>query len=83
MQIIFTGNLDADISHQVRLFNCTGDDIINKHLFHSDGFMENSEIKLIQYNGKTFINQILFDLNLSEDVLTDAKMLQDLLNKAR
>lgn len=76
-------NYDEDISQNVRFLNCTGDDQLTKHTFHGQGFIANDEIKLIESNFKKFHNQKLFDLEFSEDVLTDPAILQDLLGKAR
>lgn len=73
----------VDLPTQVRYLNCIGEDVANKHAFHSASFIECSELKLVQNSGKHYTQRALFDLDLSEDVLTDSKMLQKLLNKAR
>lgn len=73
----------ADLPTQVRYLNCIGEDVAHKHTFHSASFIECSELKLVQNSSKHFTQRALFNLDLSEDVLTDLKMLQKLLNKAR
>lgn len=80
---MFSVNCDEDISQNVRFLNCTGDDQLTRHTFHANSFIANDEIKLIESNLKKFHNQKLFDLEFSEDVLTDPTLLQSLLGKAR
>lgn len=46
-------------------------------------FIANDEIKLIESNLKKYRGQKLFDLEFSENVLTDPAILQSLLGKAR
>lgn len=72
-----------EICRNLRYLNCTGEDHLNKHTFHAQGFIANDEIKLIECNSRKFHNQKLFDLELSEDVLTDPAILQQLIGKAR
>lgn len=67
----------------VRYLNCIGEDVAQKHSFHSASFIECAELKFIQMRGKRFTQRILFDLDVSEDVMTDSKVLQKLLNRAR
>lgn len=76
-------NIAGDLPTQVRYLNCIGEDVGHMHSFHSASFIECAELKLIQTSGKHFTQRILFDLDVSEDVLTDAKMAQKLMNKAR
>lgn len=76
-------NCDETINQNVRFLNCTGEDQLTKHSFHANGFIANDEIKLIESNLRKFHNQKLFDLEISEDVLTDPTVLQNLLGKAR
>lgn len=76
-------NCDEDISQNIRFLHCTGEDHLNRHAFHEQSFIANDEIKLIESNLKKFHNQKLFDLELSEDVLSDPTILQSLLGKAR
>lgn len=76
-------NQATDVPSHVRYLNCIGEDAANKYSFHLTSFIECAELKLIQNNGKQFTQRILFDLDLSEDVMTDAKVLQKLLNRAR
>lgn len=79
----FPVNCDEDINQNVRFLNCTGEDQLTKHTFHAQSFIANDEIKLIESNLRKFHNQKLFDLEFSEDVLTDPALLQSLLGKAR
>lgn len=76
-------NCEEDISQNVRYLHCIGEDQPNKHSFHTQSFILNDEIKLIESNLKKFHNQKLFDLEFSEDVLTEPVLLQSLLGKAR
>lgn len=76
-------NCEEDISQNVRYLHCIGEDQPNKHSFHTQSFILNDEIKLIESNLKKFHNQKLFDLEFSEDVLTEPALLQSLLGKAR
>lgn len=76
-------NSDEDISHNLRYLNCTGEDHASRHSFHVHSFIANDEIKLIESHLKKFHNQKLFDLEFSENVLTDPAVLQSLLGKAR
>lgn len=81
--VLFSVNCEENISQNVRYLNCTGEDLLNKHAFHTHSFIANDEIKLIESNLKKFHNQKLFDLEFSEDVLTDPTLIQSLLGKAR
>lgn len=81
--IYFAVSCDEDVSHNLRYLNCTGDDHPTRHSFHTHSFIANDEIKLIESNGKKFHHQKLFDLDFSENVLTDSTVLQSLLGKAR
>ena len=76
-------NSDEDISHSLRYLNCMGEDQVARHSFHTHSFIANDEIKLIESNLKKFHSQKLFDLEFSENVLTDPTVLQSLLGKAR
>lgn len=73
----------ADLPTQVRYLDCIGEDVANQYCFAPASFIGCAELKLVQNSGKHFTQRPLFDLDLSEDVLTDSKMLQKLLNKAR
>lgn len=57
--------------------------MINKNSFHPESFIECGEINLILNENTEFCGLILFNLNISDDVLIDPKMLQDLVNKSR
>lgn len=76
-------NSEEEISQNLRYLICTGEDHVNSHTFHTHSFIANDEIKLIESNSKKFHNQKLFDLEFSENVLTDPTILQSLLGKAR
>lgn len=67
----------------LRYFNCTGEDQLNKLTFDEQSFIANNELKLIGSTTKAYHKQELFGLDLSEDVLTDPQLLQNLLAKAR
>lgn len=73
-----------DIDYKILFLNCIGEDSFKKLSFHEDSFIRCFDVQTIS-NGaqKRFINQPMFELNLSEDVLTDANVLQMLLSKAR
>lgn len=60
-------------------------DSFKKNSFHQDGFIHNFDVRsLFGVGGTKFVNETMFDLNLSEDVLTiDGRILEVLLNKAR
>lgn len=76
-------NCDEDISQNVRYLNCMGEDQLERLTFHGQSFIANDEIKLIESNLKRFHHQKLFDLDFSEDVLTQPDILKSLLGKAR
>lgn len=80
---IYLVNSGEEISQNLRYLNCTGEDHANKHSFDTHSFIVNDEIKLIESNLKKFHSQKLFDLDFSENVLTDPAILQSLLGKAR
>lgn len=67
----------------LRYFNCTGEDQLHKLTFDEQSFIANNELKLIGSTSKAYYKQELFGLDLSEDVLTDPQLLQNLLAKAR
>lgn len=78
-----TGIDETKESNQLRYFNCLGEDVINKNSFHPESFIECGEIGSIVNENSEFYGLILFNLNISDDVLIDSQMLQDLVNKAR
>lgn len=73
-----------EIDYKILFLNCIGEDSFKKLSFHEDSFIRCFDVRTIS-NGaqKRFINQPMFELNLSEDVLKDANVLQMLLSKAR
>lgn len=79
----FVGVQEIKESNVLRYFNCLGEDVLSKHAFHPDSFIECSEMRLIESENAEFSEIILFNLNLSNDSLTEPKMLQNLINKCR
>lgn len=81
--ISFSENTQVKESVSPRYFNCLGEDALSKNYFHSESFLRNGEINLINSSNKNFCNQNIFELSLSEDLLIDSRMLQNLVNEAR